>query len=34
MAVLQYSTKSRIQPFKHFINTSIYHHDNITTNNL
>ena len=29
MKILQHSTKTRIQPFKYFINTSIYRHENI-----
>ena len=34
MTILQHSTKSRTQPFKYFVNTNIYHHDNITVKNF
>ena len=34
MTILQYFTKSRIQPFKYFINTNVYYQDNITAKNF
>ena len=34
MTILRHSNKSRIQLFKYFINTNIYHHDNIAAKTL